>query len=121
MCNLSQYLSSASVLASLAGQPLHHKADARRQNSKHVTVAEENKYGSVSPTAKDSAFHSSSKDNMAIATYWSRYPTACAAAENGKLKNSDATVSVGLCTQETTAAGGKKRTVLQITGHHPEA
>jgi len=53
---------------SLAGQPQHHKADGQRQNSKPATVAEENKHGPVSPTVKDSAFHSGATDNAVTAT-----------------------------------------------------
>lgn len=98
---------------SLAGQPWHHKADGQRQNSKQATVAEENKHGSVTSTVKDSAFHSGAIDKTVIATCQPQYPIICAAAESRELKNSDAAVSVELCTQETTDIREKEHTVHQ--------
>lgn len=98
---------------SLAGQPSITKQMDKGRTAKRVTVAKENKHGSVSSTVEDSAFHSGAADNTIIATCQSRYPITCAAAENRELKKSDAAVSVGLCTKETTGVGVQERTVHQ--------
>lgn len=98
---------------SVAGQSWHRKAGGQWQHGKQATVAEENKRGSVSPMVQDSAFHSGATDNTVIATCQSRYPLTRAVAENRELKQSDAAVPVGLCSQETAGIGEKEHSVHQ--------
>lgn len=98
---------------SVAGQSWHDKAGGQWQHGKQATMAEENKHGSVSPMVQDSAFHSDATGNTVIATCQSRYPVTGAVAEDRELKQSDAAVPVGLCTQETTGTGEKEHSVHQ--------